>query len=104
VDVPPRVVEIAERTWHDVLALAEPGGDTPEARQRLEADREAFTQMHDEAEAIAQSAITAARRDGRRKGAAKAASKQPPPLRVRIARQIPVRYRRRLRRVLRRST
>jgi hypothetical protein len=104
VDVPPRVVELAERTWQDVLPLADPGGDTPAAQARLDADRSAFVAMHDEAEAIAQSAVTAARREGRRKGAAKAAGKQPPSLRVRIARRIPVRYRRRLRGVLRRST
>lgn len=105
VDVPPRVVELAERTWQDVLALAEPGGDTADAQRRLEADRDAFVALHDEAEAIAQSAITAARRDGRRRGAAQAKAPPPPPsLRVRVARRIPVRYRRRLRSLLRRST
>jgi hypothetical protein len=104
VDVPERVVELAERTWQDVLPLADPGGDTPAAQSKLDADRSEFVAMHEEAEAIAQSAITAARRDGRRKGAAKAAATQAPTLRVRIARRIPVRYRRRLRSVLRRST
>jgi hypothetical protein len=104
VDVPPRVVKLAERTWHDVLCLAEPGGDTAAAQQKLDADRAEFVAMHAEAEAIAQSAVTAARREGRRKGAAKAGAKQPPSLRVRLARRVPVRYRRRLRGVLRRST
>jgi hypothetical protein len=106
VDVPPRVVDLAEQIWQHVLPLAEPGGDAPANLAPLEADRDLFVDMHSEAEAIAQSAITAARSQGRRKGAAQSAAKPPPSLRVRIARRIPVRYRRRLRRAaaaLRRS-
>jgi hypothetical protein len=100
VEVPARVVDLAEQTWQHVLALAEPGGDTAQALAPLEADRDQFVALHAEAEAIAQSAITAARSEGRRKGAAQAAPKQPPSLRARVARRIPVRYRRRLRRAV----
>ena len=78
-----------------MLQLAADGGDTPAVRASLDAARERYLAMHAEAEAIAQSAIVAAkRRDG--------AGGPPPapgaaPLKVRIARRIPPRHRRRLR-------
>ena len=106
VDVPPRVVELAERVWQDVIPLAEPGGDSPAAHASLDADSEAFQAMYAEAEAIAQSSITAAKRARTPRRTPKAPPAEPS-LRVRVTRVIPARYRRRLRRAatsLRRSS
>jgi hypothetical protein len=92
-DVPERVVELAERAWGELQALADDGGDAA----ALDATRTEFAALHAEAEAIAQSAITAAKRQAKAKKPAPAAA---PTLKVRMARRIPKRYRRRLRRVL----
>jgi hypothetical protein len=89
-DVPPRVVELADRAWGQLLALD---------LEALDATRAEFAALHAEAEAIAQSAITAAKRSNKPapKQAAPAAE---PTLRVRVARRIPKRYRRRIRGLL----
>jgi hypothetical protein len=89
-DVPPRVVEIADWAWEALLKLD---------RDALDAARTDFAALHAEAEAIAQSAITAAKRSARpaKRQAAPAAA---PNLRVRVARRIPKRYRRRIRGLL----
>ena len=98
VDVPKRIEELAEAAWGELGKLTGAGGDGDEAPARLDAIRETFVATHDEAEVIAQSAIAAAKRSRpRRRGK----SEPPPSLRVRIARQIPERYRTRIRRVLR---
>ena len=81
--------------WELLLQLAAEGGDTPAVRASLDAARERYVAMHAEAEAIAQSAIVAAkRRDG---AGGPAATPAAAPLKVRIARRIPPHHRRRLR-------
>ena len=53
--------------------LAEPGGDTPDVHALLDELREAYVAFYDEAEAVAQSSVVAARREGRAAGARGAA-------------------------------
>jgi hypothetical protein len=96
-DVPERVRVMAEDVWEQVTALARPGGDTEAANAGLDAARAAFAELYAEAEAIAQSSVTAAKARRRRR----APDPSPPSLRVRLARRVPVRYRRRLRRAVR---
>ena len=99
-DVPPRLEELAERAWQELQPLADPGGDTEAVQATLDATRDAYRALYAEAESIAQSSVTAAKRSG---GARKPAPKPPPApptLKVRIARRIPVEYRRRIRRAL----
>jgi len=86
-DVPARLRDLAEDTWE---ALREPAS-------RLDELRGEFAALHAEAEAIAQSSITAAKRRPR------AAAAPPPSLGVRVARRVPRRWRRRLRALLARS-
>jgi hypothetical protein len=93
--VPERVRDLAEEIWALMLGLAAAGGDTPAVRGALDDARERYLELHAEAEAIAQSAIVAAkRRDGAGGGSRPAAGA---PLKVRVARRIPPRHRRRLR-------
>jgi hypothetical protein len=96
--VPAGVRELAERAWAELQPLAQTGGDEPAALAALDASHAAFTALYAEAEAIAQSSITAAK-------PRKAKPKPPPPptLYVRLARRVPARYRKRLRRVLKRA-
>jgi hypothetical protein len=100
-DVPERLRDLAEQAWARLQPLADPGGDAAPAQAELDTTRAAFVALHEEAEAIAQSAIKAARRSGGRGGARKAPRRAP--LRVRVARRIPKRYRRGLRRLLGRT-
>jgi hypothetical protein len=65
VEVPARLREIAEETWTGLSKLAEPGGDTPDVHALLDEVREAYAAFYDEAEAVAQSSVIAARREGR---------------------------------------
>jgi hypothetical protein len=90
---------MAEQVWSQLQPLATPGGDTEATRQALDKSHDAFRDLHAEAEAIAQSAVTAARR---RAAKARPATAAPPSLRVRIARRVPKRYRKRARHALRR--
>jgi hypothetical protein len=100
VQVPAGLRDIAEDAWQRLQPLVDPEGDTPEARAALDETRAAFQRFYTEAEEIAQSSITAAK--PRRGGEARRAAPAPPaPLRVRVARRFPVRYRRKLRRALR---
>jgi hypothetical protein len=94
-DVTPRVHAMAEDVWQRMQALTAPGGDTPAALAGLDAARAAYVATYAEAEAISQSSVTAAKP---RRGSRRAAR---PSLRVRLARRVPVRYRRRLRRMAR---
>ena len=96
VDVAAPVRDLAERAWHELLVLTQTGGDAPSAHAALDATRDEFRALYAEAEAIAQSSINAARRQRRGAGGRSA----PAPLRVRLARRIPVQHRKRLRRVL----
>ena len=104
--VPSRVEELAERCWSDLQPLATGDPEAPETLAALDGTRAAFHELYAEAEAIAQSSVTAAKRQG---GAAKRPKQAPAPptVRVRIARRIPAPYRRRIRRAvgsLRRSS
>jgi hypothetical protein len=99
-DVPARVRELADEVWERVQDLARPGGDVPDAWPAFAAARERYREMYAEAEAIAHSSVSAARRRGIAQ-ASQAAPGPPASLRVRIARRIPKRYRRRLRNALR---
>jgi hypothetical protein len=92
-DVPDRVSAMAEDVWRQVQDLAS-GGPTGPAE--LDAARAAYNAMYGEAEAIAQSSVTAAKPRRRR-------AEPPPSLRVRLARRIPKRYRRRIRQALGRT-
>lgn len=92
--VPAALRHMAEDVWREVSALARPDGDDDAARARLDESRAAYVAFYAEAEAIAQSSVTAAK--PRRRLAAAA-----PSLRVQLARRVPVRYRRRLRGVVR---
>ena len=108
-DVPARVRDMAEDVWQRIQPLAEPGGDTPELHAALDEAWVAYEAMYAEAEAIAQSSIGAAR-PRRRAGAGNgggmprnAADGVPaagPSLRVRLARRVPARHRKRLRRAV----
>jgi hypothetical protein len=65
VEVPGRLREIAEETWRALSKLAEPDGDTPDVHALLDEVRESYVAFYDEAEAVAQSSVLAARREGR---------------------------------------
>jgi hypothetical protein len=93
--VPERVRDLAEEVWALMLGLAAARGDTPAVREALDDARERYLALHAEAEAIAQSAIVAARR--REGGSAASEPATDAPLKVRVARRIPPRHRRRLR-------
>jgi hypothetical protein len=93
-DVPPRVRDMAERVWTELLPLNEAGGDTSAVRGALDSSRAEYASMYAEAEAIAQSSVTAVKP---RKGAA---TQTRPGLYVRVARRIPEHQRKRIRRLL----
>jgi hypothetical protein len=97
--VPAPVEALAERAWDALQPLADPGGDTPETHAALDATRDEFATLYAEAEAIAQSSLTAAKRAA--KPARRAKPAPPPTLRVKVARRIPKRHRQRLRRLAR---
>jgi hypothetical protein len=93
-DVPDRLVDLAEDVWGRVQPLAE--ADTPETHAALDEARAAYIALYAESEAIAQSSVTAAKPRRRRGGPTPT-----PSLKVRLARRVPVRYRRGLRRAVR---
>ena len=94
-DVPASVRDMAEAVWDRLQVLAAPDGDAAAVHEELDGLRAGYVKLHDEAEAITQSAVTAAK-------PRKARGRQrPPSLRARIARRVPERYRRRLRGALR---
>jgi hypothetical protein len=97
-DVPASVRDLAERVWGLLQPLADPGGDTAEVHRALDDAGTSYRSLYAEAEAISQSSVTAAK--PRRKPKKPAA---PPPLtlRVRLARRIPVRHRKRIKRAVR---
>jgi hypothetical protein len=105
-DVPDHVRDLAEDVWSGIQRLVEPGA---EVEGRLDDAAAAYQRLYAEAEAIAWSSVAAAGKSGRRAAPARAvAAAAPAPgpapsLRVRLARRIPVRYRRSVRRALGRS-
>jgi hypothetical protein len=102
-EVPARVRDMVEDVWERVQSLAGPGGDTEAARAELDEARTAYDALYAEAEAIAWSSAAAAGKARRAKpaGAKPPAPAPPPSLRVRLARRVPLRYRRQVRRALR---
>jgi hypothetical protein len=104
VPVPASVQALAEQVWGLVSRLGDSGGDDEQTRASLDEARSAFVRLHREAEAIAQSAITAVkpRRRPRRaptapRSRAGGASRARSRLRRRLARALPPKYRDRLR-------
>ena len=87
VAVPERLREIAEETWTGLSKLAEPGGDTTDVHALLDEVREAYVAFYDEAEAVAQSSVLAARREGRQQ-ALEDRPAAPDPFAVRARRRI----------------
>lgn len=96
-DVSPRVRDMAEDVWQQFQPLAEGEEEPPDIGERLDAARGAYVELYAEAESIAQTSVHAVRP---RRQEAPPAPPAPPSLRVRLARQVPVRYRRRVRRAL----
>ncbi len=89
--VPARLRDLAEETWRGLSKLAEPGGDTPDVHALLDEVREAYVAFYDEAEAVAQSSVIAARRQGDADRKEQALEGRPPatdPLLVRARRRI----------------
>jgi hypothetical protein len=89
-DVPRSVRELAERVWAELQPLADAGGDTAELRATLDASHAEYKALYAEAEAISQSSVTAVK-------PRKKAPSKPPTLRVKLARRIPPRYRKKIR-------
>jgi hypothetical protein len=98
-DVPAAVRDLAEHVWGELQPLTRPDHDADAIRARLDEARAAYRELYGAAEAIAQSSVMAARtRPAPKPRTAKPAPARPAPsLRVRVARRIPARYRRRLR-------
>jgi hypothetical protein len=89
---------MAEDVWRLLQPLADPGGDRAETHAALDAARERFGALYAEAEAISQSSVTAAkpRRKGQKPKQPATGQKPPPSLKVRLARRIPARHRKRI--------
>lgn len=100
VKVPAGLRDLAEDAWRRLQPLADPQGDTPAVRAALDEVREAFQTLYAEAEAMVQSSITADKPRRRTATPDPATPRLPASLRVRVARRVPVRYRRVLRRAV----
>jgi hypothetical protein len=100
-DVPPLVRDMAEQVWQTLQPLADPDGDTAGTHAALDEARADYARLYREAEAIAQSSVTAAKPRKKQPAAAKKPAPQPPSLRGRIARRLPPPARRRVSRALR---
>ena len=100
VDVPPSVQAMVDDVWERVSRLADPDGDTEEVRDALDAARGAYAQLYAEAEAIAQSSVTAVKPRGKRATAAAAAaaraSARRTPRASKVRRLVPTRIRARV--------
>jgi len=67
--LPRQLHELTAATWEELNKLADPGGDTPEARQALDQLREAYVDLYEESAAISRSSVVAAeQRIKRQKG------------------------------------
>jgi hypothetical protein len=98
IDAPASVCDLAEEVWALLQPLADPGGDNDESRAALDAARARYGAFYADAEAISQSSVTAAkpRKKAQKQKTAAAAPKPPPSLKVRLARRIPARQRKRI--------
>jgi hypothetical protein len=65
VQVRPELQAMCEQVWDAMSALADPDGDTEEARAKLDAARGAYIDFYAAAEAVAQSSVTAVKPRGR---------------------------------------
>jgi hypothetical protein len=93
-DVPAQLRDLAEDAWRLMQPLADADADAAATRTALDEARDAYRALYAGAEAIAQSSVTAA--------TPRAGPGAPAPsLYVRLARRVPPRYRRRLRRAVR---
>ncbi|MBS44358.1 MAG: sulfotransferase family protein [Nocardioides sp.] len=63
-EVPKRLVELADATWEQLDLLATPDGDVPAVHDELDKIRAAYAETYEEAEAIAQSTAVASYREG----------------------------------------
>jgi hypothetical protein len=100
-DVPASVRDLAEEVWELLQPLADRGGDNAQTQAALDDARERYGALYAEAEAISQSSITAAKprkKQAKQKPSppAPAPPKPQPSLKVRLARRIPPRHRKRL--------
>ncbi len=66
IDCPTEIRELAQEAWEQLCVLAARGGFDTEAQARLDAVRERYAAVYDDAEALAQSSTEAARRAGAR--------------------------------------
>ena len=83
-EIPDRLRELADEVWELMSGLATDGPEAEPAVERFEAARVAYVELYEDAEAIAQSSIVAARRHPRKSGAS------------RVVRLVPKRYRRKV--------
>jgi hypothetical protein len=67
-EIPDGLRELADEVWELMSILAEDGADHGPVIERLEAARAAYIVLYEDAEAIAQSSVVAARRDPRKSG------------------------------------
>jgi hypothetical protein len=103
--IPAPLQALAENVWRRLCELADPAADHEAARTSLDAGRDEYARLYAEAEAIAQSSITAVKpRRHRPLGPARGGRRDRPhvPLRVRALRLLPRRYRDRVRIAVRR--
>jgi hypothetical protein len=89
--VPDGVREVVDAAWVRLQALAGAGADDPAALAALDETRAAYERLYADAEALAHSSLRARR----------ARPAPPPTFYVKVARRIPARYRRMIRRALR---
>ena len=89
--MPTAVREVVDTAWVRLQALAGPGADDPAVLAPLDDSRAAYAQLYAGAEALVHSTIHARR----------ARAAPPPTFYLQIARRIPVRYRKLIRRALR---
>ncbi len=100
--VPASVRELADAVWEQLQRLTDPAVDEAAVHARLDAARERYVALYGEAEAIAQSSVTAVKPRKRPGGGAAARRPVTPPsattrVKIAIARRLPASVRARLR-------
>ena len=100
VAVPQALQDMLDDAWRSASRLAEPGGDDDATRASLDAIWEAYVRLYADAEAIAQSSVTAAKPPGQRSTRAKPGGHTriaKGRLSARVTRLIPAQHRQRVR-------
>jgi hypothetical protein len=90
-EIPEALRDLADDVWELMLLVAQ-GEETSGAdgvEERLDAARTSYTRLYEEAEAIAQSSISAARRQGKKRRVVASRT-------TRVMRRMPKRYRRKI--------